>query len=240
MASGQSEGNSTQTTFQNGFIFSIPFMTCFLVWFGFKTLCAEAINYSCLTWYIGFVITFVTRVPRAMAAEKEQTVSSRQGCFENCLLFLKWSTMGLLPPMYFLGWAPILAFADYDRFVTVPKNLWCIGATFNILHVLLYARSHADLGKNWSPSLEVRREHKLVTSGVYKYIRHPMYTSIGCGYIAQAMLVENFVAGFGGLFVFAMLCLIRIPIEEKMMRETFGAAYEVYVARSARLIPFIL
>jgi protein-S-isoprenylcysteine O-methyltransferase Ste14 len=49
------------------------------------------------------------------------------------------------------------------------------------LAVWLFWRSHADLGRNWSPSLELREGHELVTEGVYRYVRHRCTPPSGCG-----------------------------------------------------------
>jgi protein-S-isoprenylcysteine O-methyltransferase Ste14 len=63
----------------------------------------------------------------------------------------------------------------------------------------LFYRSHRDLGRNWSISLEVRSEHRLVTAGVYRLIRHPMYSSFFLLALAQLLLMPNWFAGTSGL-----------------------------------------
>ena len=55
----------------------------------------------------------------------------------------------------------------------------------------MFRRSHKDLGRNWSISLEIREEHKLVTRGVYSLIRHPMYTAFLLMAVGQAFLISN-------------------------------------------------
>ena len=101
----------------------------------------------------------------------------------------------------------------------------------------LFRRSHADLGRNWSVTLELREEHRLVTSGVYERIRHPMYSAIFLVYTAQALLIHNWIAGLGGIFSFGLMYVIRVPKEEAMMREQFGEAYDAYCRSSGRLWP---
>jgi len=53
------------------------------------------------------------------------------------------------------------------------------------------ARTHKDLGRNWSVTLEVREQHALVTNGVYSRVRHPMYSAFWLWALAQALLLPK-------------------------------------------------
>jgi protein-S-isoprenylcysteine O-methyltransferase Ste14 len=101
----------------------------------------------------------------------------------------------------------------------------------------LFWRSHRDLGANWSPSLEIVSEHRLVTQGVYGAIRHPMYASQALWSIAQLLLLQNWVAGPASLVAFLPLYLVRVPQEESMMLQHFGDEYLIYCQRTGRLLP---
>ena len=104
----------------------------------------------------------------------------------------------------------------------------------------LFYRSHVDLGRNWSISLEIRKEHRLVTTGVYRFIRHPMYSSFFLLALAQVLLVPNWLAGASGLLGVGVLYAFRVQQEERMMLEGFGTDYRSYMAHTKRLIPWIL
>jgi protein-S-isoprenylcysteine O-methyltransferase Ste14 len=73
--------------------------------------------------------------------------------------------------------------------------------------------------------------------GVYRRIRHPMYAAIFLFAIGQGLLLQNWLAGWGGFFAFAALYLFRVGREEKMMCEFFGEPYREYMERSGRLLP---
>ena len=103
----------------------------------------------------------------------------------------------------------------------------------------IFFRAHADLGKNLSPSLQVREDHTLVTDGVYRRIRHPMYTSQLLWVLAQPLLLQNWIAGWASVIPFLSLCLLRIPQEEQMMQEQFGDEYQAYMQRTGRILPKI-
>jgi protein-S-isoprenylcysteine O-methyltransferase Ste14 len=138
----------------------------------------------------------------------------------------------LLLPLIYL-FTPWLAFADYQLPAVAP---WC-GALLMAAALWLFWRSHADLGQNWSQSLEVRKGHQLITQGVYRSIRHPMYASIWLWCVAQGLILHNWLAGWYALVAFALMYFIRTPREEKMMREFFGQDYVDYMGRTGRVVP---
>jgi protein-S-isoprenylcysteine O-methyltransferase Ste14 len=106
-----------------------------------------------------------------------------------------------------------------------------------LLALWLFWRSHADLGLNWSVSLEIRAEHELVQHGVYRRIRHPMYAAIWLFSAAQGMLLENWLAGWSALVPFAPMYFVRTPREERMLCEFLGQPYRDYMQQTGRLWP---
>ena len=152
---------------------------------------------------------------------------------EKCLLALTFLGMSLLPLLHILS--PWLDFANY----LLPMALRILGIVLLIPTAIIFYRSHRDLGKNWSVSLEIREEHSLVTHGIYKSIRHPMYTAIWLWVICQALLLQNYIAGLSGIVGFGLLYFFRVGKEEAMMDAQFGEAYLKYKKRTYRLIPKI-
>lgn len=128
------------------------------------------------------------------------------------------------------GW---LDFVDYH----LPRWVGWVGIIIDGVGVWLLYRSHADLDVQWSPSLELRGDHHLVTSGVFRYMRHPMYSAHLLLAIGQALLVQNWIAGPLALVAFAGIYVLRVPHEEAMMLERFGDEYRAYMARTGRLFP---
>jgi protein-S-isoprenylcysteine O-methyltransferase Ste14 len=126
-----------------------------------------------------------------------------------------------------------LAFADYR----IPLWVGLCGCALILLGNWLFWRSHRDLGTNWSPTMEIREAHQLVTTGIYRRIRHPMYAALFLLFTGQAMVLPNWLAGFCALVPFTVLYLVRVRSEERMMSEVFGAAYAEYAARTGRLFP---
>lgn len=150
---------------------------------------------------------------------------------EKWLLGFVFLGMTILPLVYILS--PWLDFANYS----LPLYMNILGVVLLIPTAVLFYRSHKDLGRNWSVSLEIRDEHNLVTNGVYQYVRHPMYTAIWLWVICQALLLQNYIAGFSGILCFGLLYFIRVGKEEQMMENQFGEQYELYKQKTKRLIP---
>ena len=138
----------------------------------------------------------------------------------------------LVLPVIFVA-TSLLAFADYGLNVIA----FSIGIACLAIGLWLFARSHADLGDNWSISLEVREGHTLITGGVYRQIRHPMYTAILLLAIAQALLLANWIAGPASVLVLLLMLALRRGPEERMMVERFGDTYTVYCGQTKRFIP---
>jgi protein-S-isoprenylcysteine O-methyltransferase Ste14 len=179
---------------------------------------------------VGTAAMVAIRAPYGERSRRVAVVAHRKGRLETVLLTIAW--MGFIVPLLWV-FTPVLAFADY----ALRPFPFVVGAAGLALGLWLFQRSHADLGTNWSITLEVREGHRLVTNGVYRYVRHPMYAALFVYSLGQALAVPNAVAGPSYLAGFGLLFALRLPREEQMMRETFGAEYDAYAARTRRLIP---
>lgn len=185
--------------------------------------------------FIVFMIVMgIIRRPFEKAVKDNNIDVQKKDTEEKWLLALTFLGMSIIPLVYILS--PWLNFANYQ----IPLYLQIIGVVLLVLAAVLFYRSHKDLGKNWSVSLEIREEHTLVTKGIYKSIRHPMYTAIWLWVFCQALLLPNYIAGLSGILGFGLLYLIRVGKEEKMMEAQFGAQYLQYKKQTKRLIPGIL
>ncbi len=182
---------------------------------------------------VGWVAFFWIRREFIHRTQGEKKVLSRFDGMEKALLFAMVVPTLILPLAYLF--TPLLSFADYR----LPDSFAWLGAGLMLTSLWLFWRSHADLGQNWSVSLELREGHQLVTQGVYRWIRHPMYASIWLWALAQGMLLPNWLAGWSMAPVFAALYFSRIPREERMMCEAFGDHYCAYMRQTGRLFPRI-
>ncbi len=181
--------------------------------------------------FVGLVTYFWTRHCFIQITKGEQKVVQYVGTIEKLLLAAVSVAVLLLPLLYLF--TPLLSFADYQLAWYVR---WC-GVAVMLLSLWLFWRSHVDLGKNWSVSLEIRENHEIVSNGVYRRIRHPMYGSIWLWGIAQGLTLGNWLAGWALLPAFAAMYFIRTPREERMMLEQFGDSYRQYSRQTGQLFP---
>lgn len=151
---------------------------------------------------------------------------------EKALLFLVFLGM-LITPLAYMA-TPFLGFADID----LPDWLHGTAIAVACLGMIVFYRAHADLGRQWSVSVELRENHQLVDTGIYAWMRHPMYSALFLITAAQAGLLDNWLAGFSGLASFTALYALRVAKEEQLMDEAFGQAWRDYAAKTPRLVPW--
>ena len=188
-----------------------------------------------LLYFAGIVGQIIIRMPYERERRQRSMADSRVSGLERGLFGLLSLAMFGLPALY--SATRRLDFADYPIAPAAKRRLGWLGAALLGASLWLFWRSHRDLDANWSPSLEIGAGHALVTDGVYRSIRHPMYASYWLWGLAQALLLPNWLAGGGSLAAFLALYRLRVPAEEQMMRDHFGADYTAYAARTGRIFP---
>lgn len=184
-----------------------------------------------LAYLAGWITCFAIRWPWQKRWKANTFRDDRAHGVEKGLLAAMFVTLMLLPILQVF--TPWLGFADYR----LPDWLGMAGIPLFAVGIWLFWRSHRDLAANWSPSLQVRDRHELVTTGIYAHVRHPMYAAIWLWAGAQALLLQNWIAGPPALLAFAAMYAYRSRAEERMMVDSFGDAYRAYATRVPRLFP---
>lgn len=179
------------------------------------------------------VAWWVIRLPFERKSKRNEVLRNAMDVREKALLLISLAGLGIVPGIYIATGFP----AAFDqRFSPLRAG---IGVAIFVAALVLFYATHKALGRNWFVTLKVRAEHTLVTGGVYRFVRHPMYSAFWLWAIAQSLTLQNWVAGPAGIIGFGTLYLMRVGREEAMMRETFGDAWDAYAARTRRVIPFI-
>jgi protein-S-isoprenylcysteine O-methyltransferase Ste14 len=186
-----------------------------------------------IVFLIGFIAYVVIRGIYGSRVKNNEKAVSRADGLDRAVMVIVFMGCLLLPVVYLF--TPWLAFADYHLPAFVP---W-FGAAVMVVALWLFWRSHADLGHNWSVTLELRKGHQLVKDGVYRSIRHPMYASILLFGLGQGLLLQNWLAGWSAFLTVALMYFVRTPREEHMMCEFFGQEYRDYMRRTGRVFPLI-
>jgi protein-S-isoprenylcysteine O-methyltransferase Ste14 len=186
-----------------------------------------------LIWLIGGVAWFVVRFPHQRRARKVAVARSVGGRRDQILLGCSLTGLAIVPLFYLVTHEP--RFADYQF---SPLLGW-IGLVLMLAALALFYETHRQLGRNWSVTLDTRKTHKLVASGVYSRVRHPMYSAFWLLALAQAALIPNWVAGLSGIVGWGILFFFRVGREEQLMIETFGDEYRTYMRQTARVLPWL-
>ena len=111
------------------------------------------------------------------------------------------------------------------------------GAILCVLGIGIAIWARVYLGRNWSGTPSMKKDHELVTSGPYHSVRHPIYTGMILALFGSALAAG--VIWFIMFLCFAAMFLYRIPIEERYMMQLFPDQYPAYKKRTKALVPFI-
>lgn len=182
-------------------------------------------------YFLAIIIEMVIRAPLNKRRKQQRMSERRVTTQEKTLLGLLFLGMFLIPIVYAAtDW---LDFANYS----LPDWAGWLGAVLIAGALSVFWRAHADLGLNWSPTLEIWERHELVTRGIYGLIRHPMYASQWLWVIAQPLLLQNWIAGWLNLLVFVFFYFLRVRAEEQLMIEQFGDQYRAYMQKVGGVFP---
>jgi len=142
------------------------------------------------------------------------------------------------------AFAVIGLLAGYVPAYTDRKGFWTLdGETIRWLGVVLFAAGGAlrlwpvfVLGRRFSGLVAIQPGHRLVTSGIYRVVRHPSYLGLLVNSLGWALAFRSAV----GVLLTALILpplVARIRAEERLLRARFGLEYDAYCSRTARLLP---
>jgi protein-S-isoprenylcysteine O-methyltransferase Ste14 len=123
--------------------------------------------------------------------------------------------------------------------VALPPAVRLLGVPAALAGLGLFGWMFRHLGLNVTPTSMPRATARLVTSGPYRWLRHPMYSAALLLVIAATLFTSNGVVALGGLAMFALLA-VRSRIEERRLIEKFGDAYRDYQRRTGRFLPRLI
>ena len=161
----------------------------------------------------------------------------RQALLPNLLNTALWfCAFGLL-------WAPFVPVRGLmERFLPGAEwQFWAaLGAMLTLIGLLFTVWARVYLGRNWSGmGVTLKADHESVTGGPYRLVRHPIHSGLMLALIGTALAIGQWR---GVLSVVLLLIAIahRIFVEERLMREQFGATYDAYAKRVSALVPGLM
>jgi protein-S-isoprenylcysteine O-methyltransferase Ste14 len=141
--------------------------------------------------------------------------------------------------LFFVG----LIVSAYDNAVLQQGKLdhWgvrILGVALFISGICLYFISRITLGRFFSEAIRIKTEHKLITSGSYRFIRHPIYLGEILYFISIPMIFSS-IYGFIVMLILIPILIHRIGVEERALISKFGSEYIEYTHKTKKLIPCI-
>jgi len=134
--------------------------------------------------------------------------------------------------MLFLIYPPLINWAQ----IGLPLWLRWTGIGLMVIAIPLIFWMFRTLDTNVSPTVVTREQHTLVTTGPYRWIRHPLYTFATINFMGVILVAANWF-----MLITAMVALwalhMRTPLEEQRLLEAFGEEYRIYMGRTGRYLP---
>lgn len=177
--------------------------------------------------WITFLIYWQIRAFNAKSTQRLEPASSR---ILRTLIFFVAIVLLLTTriPLHWLYW-PLW-----------PQGLlpFWLGAAVTVGGLLFAVWAREHLGRNWSRSVTIKRDHELIATGPYAVVRHPIYTGILAGFLGLAIAISE-VRGFVAFVLIFLVFWFKFRMEEQWMRSQFGETYVTYVHRTAALVPYL-
>ncbi|HEY6805170.1 MAG TPA: isoprenylcysteine carboxylmethyltransferase family protein [Pyrinomonadaceae bacterium] len=178
--------------------------------------------------WLAFALVFITRKQSPKSPDKKRDPRSVKGIVIQGLSFG-------------VAWG-----AHRSYFTPLVRGPYALEATLSIIAIVLAVASVVFtmmavrvLGKEWSLTARVVEGHKLATHGPYSLVRHPIYTGMLGMLLATGLAVSFWPALIISVVIFFIGTVIRIRIEEGLLREMFGVEYDDYARRVSAVVPGI-
>ena len=178
-----------------------------------------------LSWF-AFVAAFLVRKKPARAPDTKRDRGSITGVV---LQGLSYALVWIVRRPYF---SPIISISKPLEIVIATLT---VAVAFGSAWIAMAAVT--ALGKEWSVTARLVEGHKLITRGPYRFVRHPIYTSMFGMLLATGLAISHWVALGPAIVIFFAGTVIRVRSEERLLRAEFGSEFESYTQRVAAMLP---
>ncbi|MFC2158426.1 methyltransferase family protein [Acidobacteriota bacterium] len=147
----------------------------------------------------------------------------------------------LLPWFFIITLGSVVTLWEFARGGDPELNLSLssiLGLLFIIFALPIVFLGAGTLRRSYSSTLLIREDHQLIQHGIYKHVRHPIYSGTILVFLGIPLCLAS-LFGFAIMALVIPLFLNRIRIEEELLTEEFGAEYERYRKTSRKLIPYL-
>ena len=195
---------------------------------------AQLVLYAVIGCWCIFLGTFAVRARRSKS--QKTTQEAKRDPTARVGLFLQ--IVG-----YLAVWFPPLQRRQFSAIVPMPQavEVTLAAATLTLAggSVWLVNAASRSLGKQWALAARLVEGHDLVTDGPYRWMRNPIYAGMFGLLLATGLAVSRWTTLMAAAVVFVVGTVIRVRIEERLLRQAFGAAFDEYARKVPALIPGI-
>ncbi|MFX0206547.1 MAG: methyltransferase family protein [Candidatus Hodarchaeota archaeon] len=149
------------------------------------------------------------------------------------------SSFLLMPILFILPYYEFIVLNDQILSPLIINLISIIGSALMTLGGILLLMSRIQLGEYGGPKIVVEDKHKLITIGLYQFIRHPMYLGFLLLFFGYSLAFGSFIMTIVITFTFFLIFKNRMDIEERLLISEFGEEYLRYMERTKRLFPIL-
>jgi protein-S-isoprenylcysteine O-methyltransferase len=120
-----------------------------------------------------------------------------------------------------------------------PQAFYVIGLVLFVLGLIVRWVAIIHLGRFFTVNVTIAKDHQLITTGPYRYVRHPSYTGTLLIFLGFGLCMLNIFSLSAVFLPIAAAFLWRMHVEETALREAFGERYREYASRTRRVIPLV-
>jgi protein-S-isoprenylcysteine O-methyltransferase Ste14 len=131
----------------------------------------------------------------------------------------------------------VLGFLGVGRMRGAGGLVGWAGLALLVAGVAVRWRAIHTLGKFFTGTVLIREDHRLLRSGMYRHVRHPAYTGTLIAHLGLGLSFANWYSLALSVAPYVAAASYRIRVEERALREAFGAEYDAYARATKRLIP---
>lgn len=140
----------------------------------------------------------------------------------------------LLGPGYWFGRSWLR-----EQFIDHTDSVGIFGLILSLIGGIIACWARYQLGKNWSLSVQQKEKHELIRTGLYKKVRHPIYSGLLLLFTGTAIIVGDYRSIVATVIVFLSFWF-KLKKEERLLFETFGEKYKLYKKETHAIIPYII
>lgn len=179
---------------------------------------------------------FVLFLPFALYHRIRSNTGEKLDRWQEGAIILFGLRLGAVP--WFLGSLAWMIDPQWMAWSSVPIPLWLrwCGVALITMWGILLVWTFQSLGKNLTDTVVTRKEHTLITTGPYRYVRHPFYLAFFLAFIGGSLVAANWFVFVAGSIPTCFL-IARTRIEEGKLIERFGDNYRDYMVRTGRFFP---